>query len=62
MVTIQIVAFLEENNLLSPTIHGYRAEHGCETSVIELIERAVESQEEGSQFGLCLYDQSAVFD
>ena len=45
-----------------PTIHGYRSEHGCETSILELIERAVEAQEDESQFGVCLYDQSAAFD
>ena len=47
--------------MISNTIHGYREGHSCETSILEIIGNVVESQEEGSHFGLCLFDQSAAF-
>ena len=61
-ITVQVIDHLESNNMLSDTIQGYRAHHSCETSVLELLESATEAQEEGNQFSLCLFDQSAEFD
>ena len=62
MICNQVISFLEEERLLAETIHGYRKGHSCESSVIEMLEEAVESQEEGSYFAVNIYDQSCAFD
>ena len=59
---LQVIKYLEENKLINDTIHGYRTEHSCETSILEMLNEAVTSHEEGTYFGLCMYDQSAAFD
>ncbi len=62
IVCIQVIDYLETNNLLHPSIHGYRKAHSCSTAVIDMYEEAIMAQEEGQFFGLNMYDQSSALD
>ena len=61
LVCIQVMEYLEENNLIHPSIHGYREYHSCVSASIEAYEDAITAQDNGDLFLLSLYDQSAAF-
>ena len=58
----QLVAYLEDNNLLHPRQHGGRSGHSTTTALIEMYDQWVEDMEEGKTVAILMIDQSAAFD
>ena len=61
-IFIQMIQFLETNNLFHPSHHGYRPGHSTCTALIELYDSWVEALERGELSGVMLIDLSAAFD
>ena len=59
---MQLVKYLDENNLVHPNLHGSRPNHNTSTALIQLYDRWVEEIEEGKLIGVLICDQSAAFD
>ena len=59
---MQLVKYLDENNLVHPNLHGSRPNHNTSTALIQLYDRWVEEIEEGKLIGVLKCDQSAAFD
>ena len=62
VIFIQIVHYLESNNLFHSSHHGYRAGHSTCTALIELYDSWMEAVERGELSGVMLIDLSAAFD
>ena len=62
VVFIQLVDYLEHNNLIHPNLHGSRKEHNTSTALLQLYDRWVEELEEDKMVGVLFCDQSAAFD
>ena len=54
--------YLEDNNLIHPSLHGSRPGHNTATALMELCDRWVEEVEDGKMVGVLVCDQSAAFD
>ena len=61
-VFVQLVQYLEVNELVHPNLHGSRAGHSTSTALIQLYDNWVEEVEQGKMVGVLLCDQSAAFD
>ena len=62
VVFMQVVEYMESNNLIHPSHHGSRARHSTCTAIIEMYDRWVESIEKGEMAGVMMIDLSAAFD
>ena len=62
VVFIQLVEYLEHNNLIHPNLHGSRKGHNTSTSLLQLYDRWVEELDEDKMVGVLFCDQSAAFD
>ena len=58
----QLIAYLNENNLLHPNHHAYRAGHNTTTALIQMYDGWLKAVEAGQLAGACLLDMSAAFD
>ena len=58
----QLVKYLDENNLLSPDHHGSRQGHNTATALIQLTDMWIEASEKKKLSGVCMIDQSALYD
>ena len=58
----QLISYLNENNLLHPNHHAYRAEHNTSTALIQMYDSWLQAVEAGELAGVCLLDMSAAFD
>ena len=61
-VFLQIVEYMELNDLYHPSHHGYRASHNTCTALLELYDCLVDALERGELTGVMLIDLSAAFD
>ena len=61
-VFCQIVGYLEDNSLLHPCHHGFRAKHNTTTALIQMYDRWVEAFEEKKLSAVVMLDLSAAFD
>ena len=61
-VFLQIVEYLDSNNLLSPNHHGCRRWHNTATALIQMYDQWVEEVEAGQMVGVMMIDLSAAFD
>ena len=57
-----MILYLEENNLLHPSHHGFRKHHNTTTALIQMYDEWIESLERNEYSGVCLLDMSAAFD
>ena len=59
---IQISQFMEQNRLIHPNHHGFRAAHSTVTSLIQMYDGWVDAIENNRFTGVCFLDLSAAFD
>ena len=62
VIFIQMVEYMEKNQLFHPSHHGYRSNHNTCTALIELYDSWVEALEREELSGVFLVDLSAAFD
>ena len=62
IVADQVVSFLESEELLHSSNHGFRAKHGTDTAVAEAQGVIFDALERGDIVGMMTLDQSAAFD
>ena len=58
----QMITYLNDNNLLHPNHHAYRAQHNTTTALIQMYDGWLQAVEDGKMAGVCLLDMSAAFD
>ena len=57
----QMIEYLNENHLLHPNHHAYRAQHNTTTALVQMYDSWLQSVESGQLAGVCLLDMSAAF-
>ena len=58
----RIVEFLDENDLIRDSQHGFRKNRSCLTNLLEFFDMATESFDRGKQFDVAYLDFSKAFD
>ena len=61
-VFIQLVEYLESNQLLNPNHHGCRRGHNTATALLQMYDQWLEEVENDKMVGVMLIDLSAAFD
>ena len=61
-VFCQIVEYMENNNLLHPSHHGFRAKHNTSTALLQMIDTWVEAFDNDDITAVIMVDLSAAFD
>ena len=61
-VYIQLVSYLEENNLLHPSHHGFRSKHNTSTALLHMYDLWIEAIEKEELSAVIMLDMSAAFD
>ena len=61
-IFLQMVRYLEENNLLHPSHHGFRAKHSTSTALIQMFDSWIEAFEDDEVSAVLMLDMSAAFD
>ena len=61
-IFLQMITYLDKNNLLHPNLHAYRANHNTTTSLIQMYDTWLEAVEAGTMAGVGFLDMSAAFD
>ena len=62
VVYLQIVDYLNTNQLYHPSHHGFRSKHSTVTAIIQMYDVWVESTEQGEMAAAMMIDLSAAFD
>ena len=58
----QMIKYLEDNNLLHPSHHGFRSRHNTATALIQMFDKWVEEFEDDKISAVVMLDLSAAFD
>ena len=58
----QLFEYLDDNNLLHPNHHAYRAGHNTTTALIQMYDGWLKAVESGQMTGACFLDMSAAFE
>ena len=58
----EIVNFLEENNKITSSQHGFRSKKSCLTNLLEFMERALRCLDEGDPVDVLFFDLQKAFD
>ena len=61
-IFIQLVEYFENNQLIHPSHHGFRTQHNTTTALIEMVDKWIESFDEGKISAVVALDMSAAFD
>ena len=61
-VFVQIINYMEHNNLLHPSHHSGRASHSTSTAIIEMYDQWVDAVDKGNMAGVMMLDLSAAYD
>lgn len=61
-VHFSLINYLNEYNLLHPTQSGFRSAHSCETALVNMIDRWLNSLDNGQLVGVVLVDFKKAFD
>jgi hypothetical protein len=62
IVTSHLMKFVEGNNILCPTQHGFRSNLSCETQLVELVADVSKELDNGKEVDACVLDFSKAFD
>ena len=62
LVFNQMINYLNQNNLIHPNHHAYRANHNTTTALLQMYDIWLDSLENGEIAGVCFLDMSAAFD
>ena len=62
VVVSNIMRHLEEQDILCSQQHGFRSGHSCETQLLEFIEEAISSLDEGKETDVIIMDFAKAFD
>ena len=54
--------FLHEHSLLHKTQSGFRAEHSCETALVNMVDLWLDAMDNGQMVGVVLVDFKKAFD
>ena len=57
-----MLRYIEDNNLIHPSHHAYRAGHSTFTALIQMYDTWARGLYNGKMSGVCLLDMSAAFD
>ena len=58
----QIVEYMEKNNLLHPSHHGFRAKHNTSTALLQMFDIWLEAFDNDDITAVVMVDLSAAFD
>ena len=58
----KLVSFLEDNNLMNPTQHGFRAGRSCLSQLLEHFDKIIECLEQGNNVDVIYLDFAKAFD
>ena len=61
-IFLQMVKYFEENNLIDSSHHGFQSGHNTATALIKMIDKWVESFDQGNISAVVALDMSAAFD
>ena len=61
-IFVQLVEYLENNNLLHPSHHGFRAKHNTSTALLQMADVWLEALEDRKLTAVIMLDMSAAFD
>ena len=61
-VFAQVIQYLEENNLLHPSHHGFRSKHNTSTALLQMFDTWLEALENEETSAVVMLDLSAAFD
>ena len=61
-IFVQMVSYLEENNLLHPAHHGFRAKHSTVTALLQMFDTWIDAFEQNEVSAVLMLDMSAAFD
>jgi hypothetical protein len=61
-IFIQVVEYMNKNELFHPNHHGFRAGHSTSTAMIQMYDSGVQAVDKGELTGVCMLDMSAAFD
>ena len=61
-IYLQLIAFLEENQLLHPSHHGFRSKHNTSTALLQMVDVWLEALEDEEISAVVMLDMSAAFD
>ena len=61
-IFLQIIQYMDSNQLIHPNHHGFRAAHSTTTGLIQMYDKWVEALEYKKFTGVCFLDLSAAFD
>ena len=61
-VYLQLVEYLDHNNLMHPNHHGGRRAHSTCTALLQMYDTWVQAVEEDNMAGVMMIDLSAAFD
>ena len=62
VIFLQIVEYMDKNELFHPNHHGFRSLHSTTTAMIQMYDTWVEAVSRGEMAGVAMIDQSAAFD
>ena len=62
VVFLQFVQYLQENDIIHPNHHAYRAHHNTTTAILQMYDSWLTAVEDGKLAGVCFLDMSAAFD
>ena len=62
VVYMQLIEYLETNELIHPSHHGFRANHSTATALLQMQDKWLESFDKGELSAVLALDMSAAFD
>ena len=62
ILTSQLMTYAEHHNIFHSNQHGFRANHGCELQLIELVADVTNALDQGDEIEACVLDFSKAFD
>ena len=62
VVFLQIVDYMDTNQMFHPNHHAFRSLHSTITAMIQMYDTWLEALERGEMAGVTIIDQSAAFD
>ena len=61
-IFLQVISYLEDNELLHPSHHGFRSCHSTATCILQMYDMWIEAMERNEISVVVMLDMSAAFD